>query len=378
MEVVADTQPRRVLITGDTIGGVWHFTLELAQGLLDQGVDVCLATFGQAATVAQRKDVRAIKGLKWRDSSFKLEWMNNPWADIALAGRWLMDLQKSFQPDLVHLNTLCHGDLQWQAPVVTTVHSCVPSWWRAVKSEPLPAQWNRYIEEVKRSLLSVDMVIAPSYAALSTVGRNYNIDLTSARAIPNARVASKFVAGTKERFILAAGRLWDEGKNIKALAAVAPDLSWPVYLAGESQDPNGKDDFVLTGGGCHLLGELSSSDLATWYARASIYALPARYEPFGLSALEAALSGCALVLGDIDSLREIWKDAAVFVPASDPVALERALNRLISSPSALAQMARKATSRARQYTRSRMVSEYLAAYDCALRQEKGRRHACAS
>ncbi len=32
--------------------------------------------------------------------------------------------------------------------------------------------------------------------------------------------------------------------------------------------------------------------------------LPARYEPFGLSVLEAALSGCALVLGDIPSLRE--------------------------------------------------------------------------
>ena len=49
--------------------------------------------------------------------------------------------------------------------------------------------------------------------------------------------------------------------------------------------------------------------------RAAIYALPARYEPFGLSILEAALSGCALVIGDIPSLREIWADAALFVPS---------------------------------------------------------------
>ena len=34
-------------------------------------------------------------------------------------------------------------------------------------------------------------------------------------------------------------------------------------------------------------------------------ATPAIYEPFGLSALEAGLCGCALVLGDIESLREV-------------------------------------------------------------------------
>ena len=61
--------------------------------------------------------------------------------------------------------------------------------------------------------------------------------------------------------------------------------------------------------------------IADWYARASIYALPARYEPFGLSALEAALSGCALVLGDIPSLREVWGDAALFVAPDDTDAL---------------------------------------------------------
>jgi glycogen synthase len=56
---------------------------------------------------------------------------------------------------------------------------------------------------------------------------------------------------------------------------------------------------------------------ADWYARASIYALPARYEPFGLSALEAALSGCALILGDIPSLREVWLEAAPYVSPDD-------------------------------------------------------------
>ena len=64
-------------------------------------------------------------------------------------------------------------------------------------------------------------------------------------------------------------------------------------------------------------------------ARASIYALPARYEPFGLSVLEAALSGCALVLGDIPSLRENWEERALFVSPDDHVALQYAIASLI-------------------------------------------------
>ena len=38
------------------------------------------------------------------------------------------------------------------------------------------------------------------------------------------------------------------------------------------------------------LGPLSARGLAAWYARASIFAHPSRYEPFGLSILEAALA----------------------------------------------------------------------------------------
>src|SRR5262249_58528859 len=84
--------------------------------------------------------------------------------------------------------------------------------------------------------------------------------------------------------------------------------------------------------GVELLGVLSEAEMAPLYAGASIYAAPARYEPFGLTILEAALSGCALVLGDIPSLRELWEDAAVFVPRDDDAALETCLRDLIRHP----------------------------------------------
>jgi glycosyltransferase involved in cell wall biosynthesis len=106
-----------------------------------------------------------------------------------------------------------------------------------------------------------------------------------------------------------------------------------------------------------------------------VYALPARYEPFGLTALEAALSGCALVLGDIASLREIWADAALFVDPSDDGALESGIRTLIENPDLRRRYADRAAARARLFSTEQMGSEYLQIYRAAL---ETRRLACAS
>jgi glycosyltransferase involved in cell wall biosynthesis len=110
------------------------------------------------------------------------------------------------------------------------------------------------------------------------------------------------------------------------------------------------------------LGRLTSHEVRTWCARASIYALPARYEPFGLSVLEAAAAGCALVLGDIRSLRENWTGAAVFVQPDDSRALAHAIADLIADAARRSELGRFAKMRARQFTVARMTGAYMDAY----------------
>src|SRR5204862_8092302 len=114
--------------------------------------------------------------------------------------------------------------------------------------------------------------------------------------------------------------------------------------------------------GVELLGELPGDRLAALYGQAAIYALPARYEPFGLTVLEAALSECALVLADIPSLRELWQGAALFVPPSDGHALETALCTLMNQPELTALLAFRARWRALTYSADRMVASYLTLY----------------
>jgi glycosyltransferase involved in cell wall biosynthesis len=107
---------------------------------------------------------------------------------------------------------------------------------------------------------------------------------------------------------------------------------------------------------------LPRDELARELATAAIYALPARYEPFGLSVLEAALSGCALVLGDIPSLRETWQDAALFVAPDDHAALHEALVSLMHNPSERSRLAQAAFVRAHAFGPDRQGDAYLQAY----------------
>ena len=368
---------RRILLTADTAGGVWSFALELAGGLIGLGLDVCLVSFGPHVSDSQKRTAGNIRDLEWFHHNSKLEWMQDPWDDIARAGCCVMDVAQRYKPYVVHLNTLCHGGLPWTAPVVSTVHSCVDAWWLAVKRAELPSEWNRYRHEVKFSVASSALVTAPSHAALADVERLYGLDASAGQVIYNGRDSKEFRSVPKEPFTLSAGRLWDEAKNLRLLAGEASALQWPIFLAGDTRSPNGE---TSTFAGCHLLGELSTNELSTWYARASIYVMPARYEPFGLSALEAALSGCALVLGDIPSLREIWQDSASFVSPDDPTRLAAILQELINDPEHREGMSARAFNRAAQFTPSRMVSGYVSAYRSAFAKHRDlkRRYACAS
>jgi glycosyltransferase involved in cell wall biosynthesis len=358
---------RRVLMTADTVGGVWTYALELTRALAPYGVEVTLATMGAALTSTQWKEARALPNLAVEESRFQLEWMDEPWEDVRAAGDWLLGLEARVRPDVVHLNNYCHGALPWTRPVLMVGHSCVLSWWRAVKAEDAPERYARYREEVARGLRAAGLVVAPSRAMLDALRAHYG-PLPEAEVIFNARRLEDFPPrAEREPFILTAGRLWDEAKNVAALEAAAPRLGWPVRVAGETRHPSGGQVFAR-----HVepLGRLTPRELAEWMGRAAVYALPARYEPFGLSALEAALAGCALVLGDIPSLREVWGDAAVFVPPDDIGALVEALEYLRRESGRRARLAACARVRALEYQPARMAGRYLSAYVALARPRK--------
>jgi glycosyltransferase involved in cell wall biosynthesis len=111
-----------------------------------------------------------------------------------------------------------------------------------------------------------------------------------------------------------------------------------------------------------MLGDLEEPDMRAWLARAAVFVNPALYEPFGLGVLEAAQAGCALVLSDIPTLRELWAGAALFADPRRPRALETALWLLGSGELLRDELSRRAAVRAERYTAAAMADAYLALY----------------
>jgi glycogen synthase len=359
--------PRRVLMTADGVGGVWPYALDLAAGLGARGIEVTVAVMGPRLLDHQLAEA-ARRGLNLFEGGYALEWMPGAWNDVEAAGAWLLGLERTMAPDVVHLNGYCHAALPWRAPTVVVGHSCVRSWWLSVHGIAAPPEWDTYTARVAEGLRAAALVVAPSAAMLASLDAEYG-PLGATRVIANGaagvRTGRAAPAEAKEDLVFAAGRTWDEAKNLEALCAVAPLLSWPVAVAGESRGPNG----VCATGYVNYLGRLPHDEVQAWCERAAIYVLPARYEPFGLSVLEAASAGCALVLGDIRSLRENWQGAAEFVPPDNRRALAAAVQGLIDDPVRRAALARAAAARATQFTIARMVSAYAEAYQALMAPE---------
>jgi len=86
--------------------------------------------------------------------------------------------------------------------------------------------------------------------------------------------------------------------------------------------------------GVEVLGFLRDRDrVADMYARASVFCLPSRFEPYGLAPIEAMAHElpCVVTPG---ALAEVVLDGetGIVVPPEDPVALAGALSRLLDDP----------------------------------------------
>lgn len=340
----------KILLTADCMGGVWTYALDLIRAAPEHSFMV--ATLGARPNPAQRAQIEALPNATLRVSDFKLEWMDNPWDDVAASGDWLLELEREFRPAIVHLNGFAHGAANFKAPKIVVAHSCVASWWRAVKGEDAPASWNRYRELVAAGLRGADIIISPTRALLDEMNEIYG-EFAPSRVIYNGSPDVATSRREVEPFVLSAGRLWDEAKNVALLEQIAPAVEAPICVAGEGGDLHNVE----------ALGFLPFAQMSEQMERAAIWAHPARYEPFGLAVLEAANRNCALVLSDIPTLRELWQDAAIFVKSDDDEGWTNALNRLLCAPAERDNWASKAKSRASRYSLERFGAGYAEVYE---------------
>jgi glycogen(starch) synthase len=348
-------------MTADTVSGVWTYAIDLCRALANYEIDVVLLSMGELPDDHQSHEAARLPNLTLVPTEYRVEWMKGCEADLVRSGELLLALEQEFQPDIVHLNTYWHASLPLESPMLLAAHSSVSSWWAACRGTELPDQWTPYCSWVRQSLACADMLVAPSAAYLRELQRLHGM-APRWRLIRNGRDPGLFRRGPKRNLALAAGRIWDEAKNIRILCDAAHGLSLPIVVAGDATWPNGESAPAKN---VTLLGRLAPAELAKWMACASIFVAPARYEPFGLTVLEAAMSACALVLGDIPALRELWDGAALFVSPSDGDELRSVLRELADRPARSAELGAKACARVAHYSLARMARSYHQTY-CSL------------
>jgi glycogen(starch) synthase len=355
----------KLLMTADAVGGVWTYAQELTAALASRGVETLVAVMGPGPSVAQLDEWSRRSTAKVVHRPYALEWMERPWADVDRAGEWLLQLARNFRPDVVHLNGYVHAALAWDAPCLVVAHSCVLTWWRAVHHEPAPPEWSEYRERIGAGLRAADHVVAPTHSHRSAMREEYPVP-PRCDVIHNGRNAAVFPDSCAEgrSMVLGVGRAWDEAKNVATLDRAAEGLACPVYVAGDAVAFGTQRTFSFA----RALGRLEASDLRRRLGQATIFASPAVYEPFGLAVLEAALSRCALVLGDIPTMRELWEGAAVLVDPLDVQAWHAELRNLIADPARSVRLAALARERALGLSSERMAATYLDLYLRLLRE----------
>lgn len=346
-----------VLMTADAVGGVWSYALGLCAALPD--VRFILATLGPRPRPAQRAAASRLDNVTLVESDFRLEWMTGGQTDIAASTRWLDALALQHAVDLVHVNGYAQARLGSDCPIGVVAHSDVLSWWKAVHGEAAPAEWRGYRRQVVGGLRAADCVVAPTRAVQDDLRRQYGLPLWNTRIIPNGIELSALMPRPKRPVIMTAGRIWDDAKNLRLLDDVALHLDWPIEIAGDTAHP---EKGVAELRHVRLLGVLGPDEIRRRLGDASIFAAPALYEPFGLTVLEAAAAGCALVLGDIASLRENWDGAAMFLPPRAVGEWQAALARLINDREARDRLAAAGRIRAKRFTLASTARRYRALY----------------
>ncbi len=344
---------RRILMTADALGGVWQYASDLSAELARQGCEVTLALLGPAPDAAQRAILHP--GVRLRETGLPLDWMCQTPEEVHAAAQGIARLAGATRADLVHCNSpalIGAAGFRVPVPVVAAAHGCIATWWQAARGGPLDPALAWHGELVRAGLMRADAVVAPSAAFAATLEATYGLS-RHVSVVHNGRPPTPSgKPGAPMHAVLTAGRMWDPVKNAGLVDRIAALTGMRLLAAGALEGPHGERAAFAH---AVALGHVPGGDLAALLARRPVFLSAATFEPFGLAVLEAASAGCALVLSDIPTFRELWEGAALFADPQDAEGFAAAITRLDASPDLRAALGEA----------SRMRSERLTPAACA-------------
>lgn len=366
----------KILLTTRTGAEPWSFAVELLRQLGALGCEMEVAVLDELDET-QRIEAERLTNVALHAAPVRAETESGGRDGV---GAWLESVVEETRPDLLHLNDYAAAERRWGVPVLLVAHArpdCggppVPpaglpdrarAWDAAAGVAPRGTARDRRAQSVRaRTLVALDRadgIVATTEAALAELLAAYpEADVDGRERVIRCGIDPRhWPAGQHgNRCVLAAGSLAHEAGNLHALLDAAPSLDCPVVVLGEQPRGAGRTVRNLV-----LPGRVSRAGFGGYCRSAAVFACPAYEAPFVCHVLEAAASGCALVLANIAPLRELWDGAALFVDPGRPADLRAALRRLLEDPGESRAWGEAARVRALRYGARKMALAYIEAY----------------
>jgi glycosyltransferase involved in cell wall biosynthesis len=220
----------------------------------------------------------------------------------------------------------------------------------------------RFADQARDAAARADMVIAVSEFTRSQVIGLLGVEPERVRVIHHGTRSLAFPAEARQKVILNVGAI-QKRKNIARLveAFEAVNNGWRLVLIGSggygAAEIYARIAASSARGRISVLGYVTPEELASWYARAMIFAFPSLDEGFGMPVLEAMAAGTPVLTSTRSALPEVAGEAALLIDPEDTDALAQALRLLTRDEELRARLARLGLERARLFTWEKAVEQ---------------------
>ena len=325
-----------------------------------------------------------------------------PRSDEDVAGRFVADAVERVKAagvgvDVVSPARFRHFGVAYGGGIVNNLRA---EPWRAAALPLFLAAYGRAARSAARDADLIHAHWLPSgVAALAAdkpfVLQLWGTDVELARRMPSlarpvverARLvicASSALAGSARELGAREVRIIPSGVDVPAEAERAEDTPPHVLYVGRLSPEKGILDLLEAADGMPLvvvgdgplreqvpqaLGFVPNAELAPYFERAAVVAVPSRREGYGVVCAEAMAHGRPVVAGDVGGLRDLVVDeeTGLLVPPGDVGALRDALRRLLADQDLQRRFGNAGRARiAEHFTWQRFGDETLRAYEDAL------------
>ena len=250
-------------------------------------------------------------------------------------------------------------------PLAVTIHdvsfAAHPEWFR-------PREGARRRLLTRQAARAADVIFTDSHFSRGEIIERLSASADRVRVIPPG-VTVRAAGPTREPLVLFVGSVFNRRRLPATIAAFAaataarPDARLVIAGADRSYpalDLEGLAAEAGVGSRVEIRQYVNEAELDALYGAASVFVFLSEYEGFGLTPLEALSAGVPVVVLDTPIAREVYCDAAWYVPPGDDVGgAATAIRTLLEDPAARERVIAPAAGVLSRYSWDAAASETL-------------------